>query len=129
MDSKQTLRYYKFWLVIGWGLVLTVTALSIIPSPPEVSGSDKLHHFVAYGTLMGWFGQIYHQPRTRILWFIGFVVMGVLLEIIQGVGGVRHFEYADMAANAAGALIGLLLSRGWSGRLIEQFERRVLCRY
>lgn len=122
--SDSILRYRKFWLLIGWGLVATVITLSIIPSPPEVGGSDKLHHLLAYGMLMGWFGQLYRQPRVRIFWFIGFVVMGITLEVIQGLGGVRYFEYADMVANALGALIGWALSRGRGGAILGWIEQR-----
>ncbi len=119
------LRYRKFWLFIGWCLIGGVILLSIMPSPPDVGGSDKLHHFIAYAALMGWFGQLYHQTRSRILWFVGFVVMGITLEVIQGLGGMRYFEYADMAANTTGVLIGWALSRGGGGRLLEWFEQRL----
>lgn len=130
MASETSLRYRKLWLGIGWGLIALVIFLSVTSSPPQIDIDfkylDKLEHLTAYSVLMGWFGQLYHQSRTRILWFVGFVVMGITLEIIQGLGGVRYFEYADMAANALGALIGWALSQGWGGRLIEQFEQRVL---
>lgn len=125
-ELDLTLRYRKFWLLIGWCLIGAVTLLSIMPSPPDVGGSDKLHHFIAYATLMGWFGQLYHRTGMRILWFGGFVAMGISIEIAQGLGGVRYFEYADMAANATGALIGWALTRGGGGRLLGWLEQRLL---
>ena len=35
--------------------------------------------------------------------------MGVCLEILQGMGQYRYFEYADMAANTTGVVIGYVL--------------------
>ncbi|NOR52052.1 MAG: VanZ family protein [Gammaproteobacteria bacterium] len=128
-DPKPGLHYRKIWLSIGWGLIALVVFLSVTSSPPQIDIDiaflDKLEHFFAYSVLMGWFGQLYHQTRVRIGWFAAFVAMGISLEIIQGLGGVRYFEYADMAANTTGALIGWLLTRGGGGHLLSWFEQRL----
>ena len=58
---------------------------------------------VAYGVLMAWFCQLY---RTRIYYAAVFILMGIVLEIIQGQLGYRSFEVADMFANALGVLLG-----------------------
>ena len=129
-DSEPGLRYRKIWLIIGWGLVALVVFLSVTSFPPQIDIDivflDKLEHFFAYSVLMGWFGQFYHSTKARMVWFASFVAMGIFLEIIQGLGGVRYFEYADMAANATGALIGWVLTRGGGGHLLRRFEQRLL---
>lgn len=128
MACSDGLKYRAEWLFVGWSLVALVIFLSVIASPPQIDIDfkylDKLEHFGAYALLMGWFGQLYHSTKTRVGYFIGFVMMGITLEVVQGLSGVRHFEYADMAANILGALGGWLLSRGRGGRLLVWFEQR-----
>jgi glycopeptide antibiotics resistance protein len=68
--------------------------------------SDKLGHFAAYGLLMFWFCQLYLERKSRILYCLGFVVMGVGLEYVQGALGFRTYEVFDMYANTLGVLLG-----------------------
>jgi glycopeptide antibiotics resistance protein len=52
--------------------------------------------------------------------------MGVSLEFLQGMGGHRHFEYADMIANAVGVFLGLLLTTTVFKGALHWFELRLL---
>jgi hypothetical protein len=52
--------------------------------------------------------------------------MGVTLEFLQGWGGARIFEYADMAANSLGVLIAWLATRTRFPYLLTWFEGKVL---
>jgi VanZ family protein len=111
---KQGLRYKTLWLSIGISLVVTVILLSLMAPPKdmmEVLPSDKLGHFVAYFVLMGWFAQIYHTNKQRWLYLIGFLILGLSLEILQGLGGVRHADWVDMLANSAGVVSAFLLTK------------------
>jgi len=105
------------WLTLGWGLVAAIIWLSLTPSPPKVDfeQSDKVGHFLAYGTLMFWFSQLYVARKTRLAYAAGFAAMGVALEFIQGWTGYRDFEVYDMVANGTGVVLGwtaaLLLPR------------------
>jgi glycopeptide antibiotics resistance protein len=72
--------------------------------------SDKLGHFAAYGLLMFWFCKLYLERRTKALYGLSFVAMGVGLEYIQGALGFRTFEVFDMYANALGVLLGWALA-------------------
>jgi len=66
---------------------------------------DKVAHFLAYAALAG-AGAFSHFTfrgrRTPVI--LALAVYGVLLEILQGLGGVRSPELADAIANASGAL-------------------------
>jgi len=75
---------------------------------------------------MAWFGQLYPLSSNQVWWFIGFCLMGVGLEVLQGLGGDRYFEYADMLANTMGAAIGWWLTRGWFVGALYRFERLLL---
>lgn len=111
---KQGLRYKTLWLSIGISLVITVIVLSLIAPPKdmmETLPNDKLGHFIAYFVLMGWFAQIYHTTKQRRLYLIGFLILGLLLEILQGLGGVRHADWIDMLANSAGVISAFLLTK------------------
>lgn len=96
-------------------MVLIVIYLTLTPRPPEIGIDfkfiDKIEHLLAYLLMSGWFAQIYHSPRARLTVIVLFSIMGILLEILQWFGGVRFLEAADMAANASGAILGVLLSR------------------
>ena len=95
-------------IAIGWGLVAAILWLSLTPQPPHVDfeQSDKVGHFIAYGSLMFWFCQLYRNARTRVAYAAGFIAMGIAIEFVQGATGYRSFEVMDMVADAMGVLLG-----------------------
>jgi len=93
---------------------------------PAIEFGDKISHLLAYGVLTGWFGQLYTRVKTQLWIFIGFCMMGVALEYIQGLDPARFFEYADMAANAVGAALGWWLTRTWFAGTLLRFESLIL---
>ena len=94
-------------------MVAAIVWLSLTPSPPalDFTASDKLGHLAAYGVLMLWFCMLYPKRRARVLCGVGFVAMGVGLEIVQGMTGFRTYDALDMAANSAGVVLGWLFGR------------------
>lgn len=96
------------FLAVGWALVAVILWLSLTPQPPKIDfeQSDKLGHFIAYGSLMFWFCQLYGRTRTRLAYAAGFIAMGVAIEFVQGATGYRSFEVYDMVADALGVLLG-----------------------
>jgi VanZ family protein len=88
--------------------VVVILWLSLTPQPPHVDfgSSDKVGHFLAYGTLMFWFCQLYRAMRTRVAYAAGFIAMGVAIEFLQRASGYRSFEVYDMVADALGVLLG-----------------------
>lgn len=126
---NASLRWRPLWLVIGWGLVAAVIWSSLTPAPPElpeVPLADKLAHAVAYALLMGWFGQLYTRPLMRLAHAFSFVLLGIVLELVQGAGSVRSLEVADMFANGVGVVIGWTALRLGADRVLLGLEQRFL---
>lgn len=120
MEGSGALNYRTLWLLLGWALILTIVYLSLSPHPPQIMSiqfADKIGHTAAYTALMGWFTQFQISSRQKIRNALLFILLGVGMEILQGIGGVRYFEYADMLANSCGVLLGWLISSyvvpGW----------------
>jgi VanZ family protein len=108
------MKLRNLWLTIGFVLVMLVIVRSLMPNPPNPAnfkGSDKLEHFAAYATMMFWFAQIYTRNRPRWAIALAFVMLGISLECLQGLGGYHTFAYADMGANAAGVVCALFLAQ------------------
>jgi VanZ family protein len=124
----MNLKYRKLWLLIGWSMIATVWYLSLTPKPPEMGIKlwDKLNHFIAYAVLMGWFGQLYLQKAQRIFWFVFFISMGIGIEIFQGMGEHRFFEYNDMLANTLGVVSAIVVLLLKGDRVLSLFEQRIL---
>ena len=122
------LKYHRLWLVVGWCMILLVWYLSLTPKPPELGFRlwDKLNHFIAYAGLMGWFGQLYQHHRQRIVSALVIIVMGIAIEIFQGLGGQRMFEYRDMLANTLGVLMAVIILYLKGDHLLYWFEQRLL---
>lgn len=132
IDLTLTLRLRLLWLSLGWGLVLMVIKLSLMPPTPTTQSllsipySDKLVHFLIYFFLMGWFMQLYHTARQRLGYMVGFIALGIILELLQDSGGVRHGDWADAIANSLGVLCAWQLTKKRFADLLltlEQFAK------
>ena len=108
----KNLRYKNFWLVMGFTMITFVVYQTLTSSPlgTGIRISDKLLHITGYFGMMGWFIQIFHDRKQKILLAAGFVSMGIMLEFIQGWGGIRHYEVADMLANTTGVALAWALA-------------------
>jgi len=121
------LKYRKQWLVIGWCLIALAWYLSLTPTTPEPFKLwDKMNHFIAYACLMAWFGQLYKSNRIRIMYAVGFVIMGIAIEFFQGMGPHRVFEYNDMLANTLGVFIAVIVIYLKGDGILYWIEQRVL---
>jgi len=92
---------------MGIALIATVLTLSLMPIEADLGENrDKLGHFLAYGTLMFWFGMLIPTPRRQLVIASAFCAMGAGVEFLQDLTPYRSFELADMLANSIGVLIG-----------------------
>lgn len=113
----------SLWLTIGWTLVLLVVVSSLLPPDdlPDVEYNDKLGHYLAYFSLMAWFGQLFPRYWKPALALLG---LGALLEVLQGLSGYRDMSGLDLLANAAGIGFGWLFSRFYPD-LLYRLEARL----
>jgi VanZ family protein len=114
IEVSPALKLRKVWLAMGYSLVALIVFLSLTSNPVDTGLDfplqDKLFHALAYFSLMFWFAQIYHERVKRNVLAVMFILLGVLLEYLQGFNPVRYYEFADMMANTAGVVSGLLLA-------------------
>lgn len=116
------------WARVGFALLfLLITYLTLTPNPENARAGfnitrqiaewlfhdpklgDKVAHFLAYAGLgaAGFWAEMKLFRRRRGA-ALGLAVYGVLLEGLQGLGGVRTPDLMDAAANGLGALSGLI---------------------
>ena len=120
------LRARNFWIAGGWALVGAVVLLSLWPARIVDAGGghgDKGLHVFAYAVLMAWFASIHGEPDRRWRLAAGFVAMGITLELVQPLTGLRQFELADFVANNAGVLVGWATAPPRLPNLLQWVER------
>ena len=100
----------KFYLIITTCLLIAITLLSLWPveSLPSVPGTDKTHHFIAYGALI--FPTALKNHKKLFVITLAFVAYSGLIELIQPYVN-RYGEWLDLAANSAGLLCGIALAQ------------------
>lgn len=100
----------KYWLHITLILLVSIATLSLWPAAnlPQVPGSDKTHHFIAYGALI--FPTALRQPKYYVSIVIAFIAFSGAIELIQPYVN-RYGEWLDMAANTAGIFCGWLIAQ------------------
>ena len=124
---QAALRLGYLWLGIGVCLVVFVIYETLTAHPVDigVQVSDKYLHTVGYFALMGWFVQLYDTVRARLVLAVFFILMGIGLEFLQELGGVRYFEVLDMVANGLGVVIAWLLSYSRFSKILYLVESLV----
>ena len=92
-------------------VLIAIWILSFLPGTamPSVPGSDKWHHALAYFACMFAWGQWFTRPIPRLRLAIIFIVMGALIECLQGLTSYRSFEWLDMAADTVGVALAWLV--------------------
>ncbi|MGB0848577.1 MAG: VanZ family protein [Thiolinea sp.] len=103
----DTIEHY--WLALSLLLLIAITLLSLWPADqlPSVPGTDKTHHFIAYGSLM--LPVALRQPKNWLFIGLFFVAWSGAIELIQPMVN-RYGEWLDLLANATGVLCGIALA-------------------
>ncbi|HMI96502.1 MAG TPA: VanZ family protein [Micropepsaceae bacterium] len=82
--------------------------------------SDKALHFIAYFGLAAMAAAGFKSRRAVVLTGLSLIVLGGVLEIVQGFTG-RDMSFYDELANTAGVGAGAILARA----IIEPLRRRL----
>ncbi len=100
----------KYWLHLTLLILASIATLSLWPanSLPDVPGTDKTHHFIAYAALM--FPAALRKPKYWVLISVAFLAFSGAIELIQPYVN-RYGEWLDMAANAFGLVCGFILAK------------------
>lgn len=112
--AVKPLRWPSFWLVL-WGVAMAVVVtVCLLPGKdiPEVPlGWDKVEHATAFFVLSVCAVQLF--ATRRALWRAAawLVILGVLIEFMQGwFTADRTPDPTDALADAAGVLLGLCVA-------------------
>jgi VanZ family protein len=119
----------KIWLGIwlfGWLLCI---ALSLITPPNlgiDVDNSDKIGHFLAYGTLAAWAVMIFQQKRAWLLSAISLVCLGIVMEFMQGYfTSNRMMDWHDAVANTVGVGLGMCMGLLPINTALQKIDQRI----
>lgn len=117
------MRFSGLWWTLGVLWLAWVSYASLMPAPPGAGLlPDKLQHILVYASLGFWFGCLvrpnrhWHLVAVLALW-------GGALEVLQGMGGMRHAEGLDALGNGCGALLGVAVTRTPCGQLLYRMEQ------
>ena len=108
---------YIVFIIIG-----SLMSLNNFDPIPYEHG-DKWIHFILYFVLVSWFIQIYQQWSSQFLVLVLSIVLGMTLEVLQGMTGYRSFDYYDALSNSMGAASAFMLIKTPYSRLLYQLDR------
>jgi VanZ family protein len=106
--------FYPAAVVVIWG--------ELTPAPPSAIANiyDKLLHFIAYFGLAWLAAAAVRNRALAVRAGLALVVLGGVLEIVQGLTG-RDMSVYDELANTIGVLVG-----GFAARvMVESLRRRI----
>lgn len=113
------MRGVMVWRALWAVASLAVAWSSLLPPddlPPSLGLSDKVLHLMGYGVL----GVLAVLSGLRWPWAITAVVgFGLVMEVAQGLLGYRSFEWADLGADAIGAVAGAVIT----SRVLDEVRR------
>jgi len=99
-------RYWR-WFTAIFLLLISVASLTPLPVLPEMPGSDKTHHLIAYAALA--FPAALNKMRHWWRLIILFAIWSGVIELIQPYVN-RYGEWQDLLANCIGLLIGVAIA-------------------
>lgn len=125
------MHYRKIWLTFGILYIGFIIAGSLLRVPDITILSfdymDKLIHFSLYFILVGWFVQLYQKLSQRIIVLAAAILLGILIEYLQGMTAYRSFDYLDGVANSIGAVSAFLLAKTSFDSILSIIDSRLYC--
>ncbi|MGI3211207.1 VanZ family protein [Roseovarius tibetensis] len=84
-------------------IIASLTLAPLPPGPPGIPGLDKIAHLSAFAVLVAPLAWKY--PRHWMIVAVAATCYGGIIEVVQPYVG-RGMEFADLLADAAGAVAG-----------------------
>ena len=81
--------------------------------------SDKTFHLTGYAVMTALSAGFCHAPALLALIAAGTVAASAAIEVVQSFLPYRSFELLDIAANAAGAAVGVLVALFWLALVVR----------
>lgn len=110
----ENVKHLKLKRIIGGLYIGFIIIMSLTPTPVmakyDPTKQDILSHFSAYFIMMLWHAQIYpakYFPHLAII----FILLGIVVEGLQGTMATREFQMVDMGFNALGVVFAWLISK------------------
>ena len=123
------LHFRIFWLTLSWLWLLVIINLSFITIPKSIEFTiphlDKVEHTFSYFILMFLFAQCYRLNKTRAVYAVIFICIGIMLEILQSFTITRQFEFADMIANSSGVILGLIFGDSYLQKIVIFVDEKI----
>ncbi|OQX66226.1 MAG: hypothetical protein B5M55_00645 [Desulfococcus sp. 4484_242] len=109
--EKMITRAVRLVWILSVVLVVYFSLKPRLELPCDFSGADKLAHFAAYGWLgiLAFFG--FDRMAAALAGALLMIPLGIALEFLQGCMPGREFSIADMVANGAGVVLGIIAAR------------------
>ena len=106
--SDLCARKIDIYATIIISIAIGLATLTPVEKLPQVSGSDKVYHLISFAILTLPIAII----RPRAIWIILSlsIAFGGAIELLQPLVN-RNCEMADFLADAAGAVLGVLVAR------------------
>lgn len=126
--SLKPLRFRVAWSLLWCLGIAALVVVSLAPAPdlPQLAGSDKLHHFLAYGLLAAAAVQLFARWPALLGAGLGLVLLGIGLEHAQGaLTETRMADRWDALANTLGVIAGLATRLTPLRDLLLRFEARL----
>ena len=120
------------WLgiwIFGWLLCMVLSVITPLNVGPDLDNSDKIGHFLAYGTLAAWAVMIFRTKRAWALSAVGLIFLGIAMEFAQGfLTTTRMMDWHDALANTMGVGLGICLAFLPWQNLLQRMDKRFFAR-
>ena len=121
-QGQKKLRRVAVGGAVTLALAVIIAALTLAPMPASgPAGSDKAYHVLAFACLA--FPLPLVWPRLTLWVVLSVIAYGGAIEVIQPFFG-RQAQWADLVADAIGAVIGAAVGYALSDRVLNNSPRR-----
>jgi VanZ family protein len=102
--------------ILFWICFIGLNALALSPAPylpplDVLNWWDKAQHAIGFGTLAV-LAVLAYPDVSKFRIGLLLVALGVLIEVLQHLGGYRFGDWQDALADGVGVVLGLVLAQG-----------------